>query len=214
MKSIIGAFALVLLIACVAVPNLVHAHRAEGSSATGSFKFVLEDGATRFVEFNAKEGADGQATGDMTFNDPVAIPVDDPDSGETPKTEGVFVNAKFDCMTTIENRAVIGGEIYDSNVRSNIGKRVLLVVEDNGLEKDRLTWGIYQTPATGWIPSDAELKEDNGASLKWVATDAELKDDIGIQMPLSKVVACQSFPLASYDFPEIKEAGGDLQVQR
>ena len=92
MKSIIGAFALVLLIACVAVPNLVHAHRAEGSSATGSFKFVLEDGATRFVEFNAKEGADGQATGDMTFNDPVAIPVDDPDSGETPKTEGVSAN--------------------------------------------------------------------------------------------------------------------------
>jgi hypothetical protein len=90
---------------------------------------------------------------------------------------------------------------------------VLLVVEDNGLEKDRLTWGIYQQPATGWIPSDAELKEDNGASLKWIATDAELKDDVGIQMPMSKVVACQSFPLSSYDFPEIKAAGGDLQVQ-
>src|ERR1041384_6985468 len=158
MKSIIGAFVVALLTVCVAVPNLVHAHRAEGSSATGSLKFVLEDGATRFVEFNAKEGADGQATGDMTFNDPVAIPVDDPDSGETPKTEGVFVNARFDCMTTFENRAVIGGEIYDSNVRSNIGKRVLLVVEDNGLEKDRLTWGIYQTPAPGGITTGAGLK--------------------------------------------------------
>ncbi len=214
MKSIIGAFVLALLIVCVAVPNLVHARRAEGSSATGSLKFVLEDGATRFVEFNAKEGTDGQATGDMTFNDPVAIPVDDPDSGETPKTEGVFVKAKFDCMTTVDNRAVIGGEIYDSNVRSNIGQRVLLVVEDNGLEKDRLTWGIYQMPATGWIPSDAELKEDNGASLTWTATDFEQRDDVGIKMPLSKIVACQSFPLQSYDFPEIKEAGGDLQVQR
>ena len=95
MKSIIGAFALALLIVCVAVPNLVHAHRAEGSSAAGSLKFVLDD-----------------------------------------------------------------------------------------------------------------------ASLKWVATDAELKDDVGIQVPMSKVVACQSFPLASYDFPEIKEAGGDLTVQR
>jgi len=214
MKSIIGAFVLALLIVCVAVPNLVHARRAEGSSATGSLKFVLEDGATRFVEFNAKEGTDGQATGDMTFNDPVAIPVDDPDSGETPKTEGVFVKAKFDCMTTVDNRAVIGGEIYDSNVRSNIGQRVLLVVEDNGLEKDRLTWGIYQMPATGWIPSDAELKEDNGASLTWTATDFEQRDDVGIKMPLSNIVACQSFPLQSYDFPEIKEAGGDLQVQR
>jgi hypothetical protein len=214
MKSIIGAFVLALLTVCVAVPNLVHARRAEGSSATGSFKFVLEDGATRFVEFNAKEGADGQATGDMTFSDPVAIPVDDPDSSETPKTEGVFVKAKFDCMTTLENRAVLGGEIYDSNVKGDIGQRVLLVVEDNGLEKDQLTWGIYQQPATGWIPSDAELKEDNGASLTWLATDAERKDDVGIKMPLSKVVACQSFPLASYDFPTIKESGGDLQVQR
>src|SRR6185503_14530580 len=100
-------------------------------------------------------------------------------------------------MSTLENRAVLGGEIYDSNVKGDIGQRVLLVVEDNGLEKDQLTWGIYQQPATGWIPSDAELKED-----------------VGIKMPLSKVVACQSFPLASFDFPTIKESGGDLQVQR
>jgi hypothetical protein len=214
MKSIIGAFVLALLTVCVAVPNLVHARRAEGSSATGSFKFVLDDGATRFVEFNAKEGVDGQATGDMTFSDPVAIPVDDPDSGETTKTEGVMVKAKFDCMTTVDNRAVIGGEIYDSNVKSEIGQRVLLVIEDNGLDKDQLSWGIYQQPATGWIPSDAELKEDNGASLTWLATDAERKDDVGIKMPVSKIVACQSFPLASYDFPEIKAAGGDLQVVR
>ena len=213
MKSIIGAFVLALFIVCLALPNLVFAS-AEGSSATGSLKFVLDDGATRFVEFNAKEGLDGQATGDMTYSDPVAVPVDDPDSGETPTTEGVFVKAKFDCMMTVENRAVIGGEIYDSNVKSNIGQRMLLVVEDNGLDKDRLTWGIYQMPATGWIPSDAELKEDNGASLTWWATDFEQKDDVGFKMPQSKIVACQNFPLSSYDFPEIKESGGDLTVQR
>ena len=213
MKSIIGAFVLALFIVCLALPNLVFAG-AEGSSATGSLKFVLEDGATRFVEFTAKEGTDGQATGDMTFSDPVAIPVEDPDSGENPKTEGVIVKAKFDCMTTFENRAVIGGEIYDSNVRSNIGQRVLLIVEDNGLDKDRLTWGIYQQPATGWTPVDAEDPNDKGASLTWWATDAERRDDKGFQMPQGKVVACQSFPLSSYDFPDIKEAGGDLQVQQ
>lgn len=213
MKSIIGAFALALFIVCLALPNLVFAG-AEGASATGSLKFILEDGATRFVEFNAKEGLDGQATGDMTFSDPSAIPVEDPDSGETPKTEGVLVKAKFDCMTTVENRAVIGGEIYDSNVASNIGQRVLLIVEDNGLEKDRLTWGIFKQPAKGWTPSDAELEDDKGASLTWTATDFEQRDDKGIQMPLSKIVACQSFPLAAFEFPEIKEAGGDLSVQR
>jgi hypothetical protein len=213
MKSIIGAFVLALFIVCLALPNLVFAG-AEGSSATGSLKFVLDDGATRFVEFNAKEGLDGQATGDMTYSDPVAVPVDDPDNGETPKTEGVFVKAKFDCMMTVDNRAVMSGEVYDSNVKSNIGQRMLLVVEDNGLDKDRLTWGIYQMPATGWTPSDAELKEDNGASLTWWATDFERKDDVGFKMPVSKIVACQNFPLSSYDFPEIKESGGDLQVLR
>jgi hypothetical protein len=213
MKSIIGAFGVALFIVCLALPNLVFAG-AEGSSATGSLKFVLDDGATRFVEFSAKEGLDGQATGDMTFNDPVAIPVEDPDSGETPKTEGVFVKAKFDCMMTVENRAVIGGEIYDSNVKSNIGQRVLLVVEDNGLDKDRLTWGIYQMPQTGWIPSDAEVPDDKGASLTWWATDFERRDDVGFQMPVGKIVACQNFPLNSFDFPEFKEAGGDLVVQR
>lgn len=213
MKSIIGAFVLALFIVCLALPNLVFAG-AEGSSATGSLKFVLDDGATRFVEFNAKEGLDGQATGDMTYSDPVAVPVEDPDNGETPKTDGVFVKAKFDCMMTVDNRAVMSGEIYDSNVKSNIGQRMLLVVEDNGLSKDRLTWGIYQMPATGWIPSDAELKEDDGSSLTWWATDFERKDDVGYKMPVSKIVACQNFPLSSYDFPEIKEAGGDLQVQQ
>src|ERR1700752_658342 len=145
MKNIIGAFVLTLLVVCLALPGLVSAE-AEGSSASGSFKFVLEDGETRFVEFDAKEGADGQATGEVTFSDPVAIVVDDPDSEESSKTEGVMVKAKFDCLQVVENKAVIGGEIYDSTVRSNIGQRVLLVIEDNGLESDKLVWGVYQQP--------------------------------------------------------------------
>ncbi|HXS00006.1 MAG TPA: hypothetical protein VN724_05530 [Pyrinomonadaceae bacterium] len=211
MKSIIGGFVLTLFVVCLALPGLVHAG-AEGSSATGSFKFVLEDGETRFVEFNATEGADGQATGDMTFSDPVAIPVEDPDSSETSTNQGVMVRAKFDCMQVVENKAVIGGEIYDSNVKSNIGQRVLLVVEDNGLDKDNLIWGIYQKPATGWVPSDAEVEGDKGAELKWIATDFERKDDVGIPSDISKVVTCKSFPLGSYEFPEIKAAAGDLKV--
>ena len=211
MKSIIGGFVVTLFVVCLALPGLVHAG-AEGSSASGSFKFVLDDGETRFVEFNATEGADGQATGDMTFSDPVAIPVEDPDSSETSKNQGVMVRAKFDCMQVVENKAVIGGEIYDSNVKSNIGQRVLLVVEDNGLEKDNLIWGIYQKPATGWVPSDAEVEGDKGAELKWIATDFERKDDVGIPSDISKVVTCKSFPLGSYEFPEIKAAGGDLKV--
>jgi hypothetical protein len=213
MKSIIGAFAAALFIVCLALPNLVHAN-AEGASASGSFKFVMDDGETKFVEFKASELADGQGTGDLTLSDPSAIPVDDPDAPEQPKTPGVLVRAKFDCMDTTENTAVMGGEIYDSNVPSAIGLRVLLVVQDNGIdgEKDKLTWGIYQQPGK-WIPTDAERDDDKGASLTWIATDFENKDDKGILQPPSQLVQCKTFAGAAYDFPEIKYAGGDLLVQ-
>jgi len=213
MKSIIGAFVMALLLVCLALPNLVFAD-AEGDSASGSFKFALEDGEIRFVEFKASELANGQAAGDMTFSDPAAIPVEDPDSPGREQTPGVLVRAKLDCMETNRNTAVIGGEIYDSNVPSAIGQRILLLVEDNGLEgaKDQVAWGIYQQPATGWVPVDAERPDDRGAFLKWIATDFEQKDDVGIPMPLSKLVTCKSFPVASYEFPQFKYAGGDLQV--
>ena len=214
MKSIIGASIMALLLVCLAVPGLVLAG-AEASTAEGSFKFALEDGEIRFVEFKAQQEGD-RAVGEMTFSDPAAIPVPDPDDPEKPGSPGVLVRAKFDCMDTVKNMAVIGGEIFESSVPDTIGMRVLLVVEDNGVEgeKDRVSWGIYQLPPKGWIPTDAELDDDKGASLTWWATDFERRDDVGIPMPPNKLVVCKSFPLASHDFPEIKYAGGDLQVQQ
>ena len=116
MKNIIGAFIMALLAVCIALPNLVFAG-AEGSSASGSFKFSLDDGETRFVEFKASELAEGVGEGEMTLSDPAAIPVDDPDNPDKEKaTPGVLVRAKFDCMATSKNQAIIGGEIFDSNV--------------------------------------------------------------------------------------------------
>ena len=214
MKNIIGGFIMAVFAVCLALPNLVHAG-AEGDSASGSFKFVLQDGETRYVEFKASELADGTGSGEMTLSDPAAIPVDDPDNPDQPKTPGVLVRAKFDCMATDKNTAIMGGEIFDSNVPSAIGQRVLLIVQDNGIdgEKDQLSWGIYQQPAKGWVPTDAERDDDKGASLTWLATDAERKDDVGIQMPQSKLVQCKTFPGGAYDFPEIKYAGGDMVVQ-
>ena len=211
MKSIIGVFIMALLFVCLALPNLVFAD-AEGDSASGSFKFALDDGEIRFVEFKSTEMADGQASGDLTFSDPAVIPVVDPDNPGK-ETPGMLVRAKLDCMETGKNTAIMGGEIYDSNVPSAIGQRVLLVVEDNGIDgsKDRLAWGVYQQPGT-WVPVDAENPDDRGAFLTWLATDAEVKGDVGIPMPQNKMVMCKSFPLASYDFPEFKYAGGDLSV--
>jgi len=212
MKSIIGAFTMALLIVCLVFPGLVSAG-AEGATAAGSFKFVMEDGETRFVEFKASELAEGQGSGELTLSDPAVVPVEDPDDSEKHQDPGMIVRAKIDCMDTSKNTAIMGGEIFESNVPSEIGQRVLLVVEDNGTEgeKDKLTWGVNQLPGK-WTPTDAELEDDKGASLTWLATDAELKDDAGIQMPMSKLVQCKFFPGAAYDFPEIKYAGGDLEV--
>jgi hypothetical protein len=212
MKNIIGAFIMAALAVCLALPNLVFAD-AEGATAAGSFKFALQDGEIRFVEFKASEGAGGVGSGEMTLSDPAALPIDNPDNPER-TSPGVLVRAKFDCMETTENTAIMGGEIFDSNVPNAIGQRVLLIVQDNGIdgEKDRLTWGIYQPPSQ-WVPIDAERPDDRGAFLKWTATDFERKDDVGIQMPQSQLVQCRTFPGAAYDFPEIKYAGGDLQVQ-
>lgn len=213
MKKIIGAFIMAMLAVCLALPNLVFAD-AEGATAAGSFKFLLDDGETRLVEFKASELAEGQGAGEMLLSDPAAIPVDDPDDPEKPQSPGVLIKAKFDCMETNENTAIMGGEIFESNVPSVIGQRVLLVVEDNGIEgeRDKLTWGIYQQPAKGWIPTDAERDDDKGASLTWIATDFERRDDKGIPMPPSKLVQCKTFPGPAYEFPEIKYAGGDLEV--
>jgi hypothetical protein len=117
-------------------------------------------------------------------------------------------------METSKNTAIMEGEIFESNVPSAIGQRILLVVEDNGVEgaKDRLAWCIYQKPSQGWVPTDAERDDDKGASLTWLATDAERKDDVGIQMPQGKLAPCKSVVGAAQEFIEFKYGGGDLVV--
>ena len=102
-----------------------------------------------------------------------------------------------------KNRAVMCGTIKESSLKSHVGNRVMLIVEDNGdyvRAPDKVYWGIYK-PAGGWIPTDAERPDDNGASLTWIATDAERKDDVGVPSRSSGVVGCKSFPLwAQYAF--------------
>lgn len=217
MKSIIGASIMALVLVCLALPGLVLAD-AEGTSAAGSFKFALQDGETRFLEFKVTEQGENLAVGDMTYSDPVAVPVDDPDNPEKPRSQGMLLRARLDCMQTVKNTAVLSGDIFESNFPGAIGSRVLLVIEDNGIDgsTDRVAWGIFQNSGITWFPQDSERFDDDGAKLTWWATDSERRDDVGIAagFGLSKMVTCKSFPLASIDFPEIKYAGGDLQVQQ
>jgi hypothetical protein len=219
MKSTICASIFLLVLVSLALPVLTFAG-ANGPSATGSFQFTLEDGQPKFLEFNARVQNNGRTVGGMSFTDPNATLVADPDvpPGPNGPAKGASMRATFDCLKITGNRAVMSGAIVESNVLTAIGLRVLLVVEDNGEginapANDKLTWGVYQNAATGWTPKDSERDDDNGAFLTWLATDAERSDDVGLPSNQSRVIGCQSFPLSSYSFVNIAHGGGNVQVQ-
>lgn len=216
MKRIIFASVMTLVVVTLTLPALTFAGN-DGPSATGNFQFSLEDNQPRFLEFNVREQNKGEVVGEMTFSDPSVVPVGDPDASQGPATAGALVRAKFDCLRITGNRAVMSGVIFESNILSAVGLRVLLVVEDNGegvnTFTDKLTWGIFQPPAAGWVPKDSERDDDNGAGLNWIATDFERPEDLGVPSNPNKVVGCQSFSLGAFDFTDVKHGGGNIQVQ-
>ena len=218
MKSIACACVAALLLVSLALPSLTFAAN-DGPSASGNFQFTLEEeGQAKNLEFNARVQNNGRTVGEMTFVDQSVVPVPDPDNPSTINNAGAFITAKFDCLQITGNRAVMSGIISESNIAAALGLRVLLVVEDNGEgvnipTPDKLTWGVYQPAGGNWIPTDAERDDDNGASLSWIARDAERDDDVGVPSNQSKAIGCQSFPLSSYSFVDIKHGGGNVQVQ-
>jgi hypothetical protein len=216
MNRIVFAVVAAVLLVCIASPALTFPGN-DGPSASGNFQFSLEDGQLRFLEFNARVQNNGRTVGEMTFSDPSVVSIGDPDASPGPGTSGALVRAKFDCLKITGNKAVMSGVISESNILSAIGLRILLVVEDNGegvnAANDKLTWGIFQPPASGWVAKDAEREDDNGAGLKWIATDFERPEDEGVPSDQSKIVGCQSFSLGSFDFTEVKHGGGNIQVQ-
>ena len=219
MKSTVYGSIFLFVLLSIALPAMSFAGN-DGPSATGSFEFALEDGQPKFLKFNARTQNNGRTVGEMTFADPNASPGGDPDNPGTtngPAT-GISMRATFDCLKIDGNRAVMSGAIVESNILTAIGLRILLVVEDNGEginvpTPDKLTWGVYQSSANTWIPKDAERDDDNGAFLTWIATDAERPDDVGVPSNQSQVIGCQTFPLSSYSFVDIKHGGGNVQVQ-
>ena len=216
MKRIIFAAVAALAVVTLTLPALTFAGN-DGPSASGNFQFSLEDGQSKFLEFNAREQNKGTIVGEMTFSDPSVVPVDDPDVSGGSGTPGALVRAKFDCLKIDGNKAVMGGVISESSILSAIGLRVLLVVEDNGegvnAANDKLTWGVYTSQGTSWTPKDAERDDDNGASLSWIARDFERPDDVGIPSNPSKIVKCESFSLGAYSFVDVAHGGRNIQVQ-
>jgi len=206
-----------LCLASLAAPA---AAQTPGSAARGTYKFLLEDELVKSVDFNASVDSKGTTTGSLTLTDEAAIPdVDDPEdprAGDVSK--GFYIKADLDTLAVEKNRAVMGGIVRDSDHVSYIGRWVQLVIEDNGLNReipDHLTWSFCKPQESGWVPSDAEVKNDNGAFLHWWATDAERKDDVGIPSVdlLGKTTSCPVHPLWIYDFADLLKWEGDLIVQ-
>ena len=207
---------LILCFVLLASPLLASAQTV----ANGQYKFVIEDGLTKYLEFEAFAGERGAATGYMVFNDEAQIISQDVDgTGDIPRDEPVafFMKADFESMTVEKNRAIINGVVRDSSYRSYIGKFVQLVVEDNdGIEvPDKFVWSFCTPEPGGWIPEDAEVKGDKGAFMSWWATDAERKDDVGIPSPSlipGELKSCRVQPLRSYEFATILKGDGAIRI--
>jgi hypothetical protein len=219
MKRIVCASILVLLLLCSVTTRLGTAQVGR-QSASGTYKFIMEDNLTKYVEFSASSDDKGVVTGSMTFNDEAQVPYQDVDGAGDPRDEATafFMTASLDTLTVEKNRALMGGTIRDSSYKSYIGKWVQLVVEDNGTNPevpDRLVWRFCQPQPGGWVPSDNEVPGDRGAYMHWWATDYERKGDVGIpskDLIPGNLKSCEVLSVWAYSFADLKRWDGDIQV--
>ena len=191
---------------------------AAAQTAGGSYQFALEDGRTKYVEFDARAQSGGGAAGSMFFSDDAPITEQDVDGVGDPVENhpGFYFRAEFEDMLVTDNKAIMTGTVRDSSISSLIGQRVLLTVEDNGdnsREPDRVTWGVYTNLRRDWEVSDAELERDPGVGMSWMASDSEREDDRGVLMPGDDSIGVHTFPVASYEFVVAAEGAGDISVR-
>jgi len=213
MKNIVSILSLAFLLGFSA--QLI---AAQTSKASGKFQISLDDGYTKYVEFDAATQADGSAIGSMFLSDEAPFEEQDVDGTNDPtnKYDGFYIKADLDGLTVDKNRAVMSGTIRDSSVKDFIGQRVLLTVEDNGDNTripDNLTWGTYKPVVKGETPTDAERKEDTGAGTSWTTSDAERKDDVEVVYPKDPTITTKSFDIQTYDFMTVAKSAGDIVVQ-
>jgi hypothetical protein len=210
-------FVLCLLLLATPLPA-----SAQAGTANGKFKFIMEDGLQKSLEFDAKSDERGSATGFMIFTDEAKVLIQDVDgTGDIIPDEPVefFMKADLNAMTIDKNQAILNGVVRDSSYRSYIGRWVQLVIEDNdGIEvPDKFVWSFCQPELGGWIPSDSEVPGDQGAFMSWWATDAERKDDVGIPSPNlipGSLKACVAHPLRSYEFASIEKTEGVITIRQ
>lgn len=211
MRIFLTPFALVLLSLLFSFGLRPTPAQPDGPSASGSFEIYLENGSTRHIEFHAELNASGTPTGETIFRDNVTSTVD---SG-LPKP--LFLKAEFDCLVVEGNQAVMSGAVTESSWEQYIGRRVLIVAQENGgakssTKRDKITWGVYRTQKNDPLVVDAE-RPNEVSSKSWLASDAERPDDEGAPSNKEMGVGCQSFPLSSYTFISAKLGQGSVRIK-
>ena len=195
---------------------------AQSGAANGKYKFVMEDGLVKYLEFDVLTDGRGGTSGYMLFTDEAEVQLEEPNEGGEPrKGESLAFSMKADMteMTIEKNRAVIGGMVRESSIPRYLGKWVQLVIEDNdGTEVlDKFVWSFCAQEEGGWIPSDSEVPGDRGAFLSWWATDAERKDDVGIPSPNlipGNLKGCKPYPIQGFDFAQFLKGDGAIQIKQ
>jgi len=213
------AFLFLLFLVFLATPLTAS---AQAGTANGRYKFIMEDGFTRYLEFDARTDERGNTLGYFLLNDEAKITFEDVDgTGEQPRDEPVEFSfkAELDTMKIEKNRAIISGVVRDSSYRSYVGKWVQLVIEDNdGLEvPDKFVWSVCTPETGGWIPVDAENPNDQGAFMSWWVTDAERKDDVGYPSPSiipGGQKGCTVQPLRSYEWASLVKGDGVITIRQ
>jgi hypothetical protein len=208
-----------LLVLVGFAPASAFVSEAFGTSVVGNFELVSEKGITRHIEFQAIRSQDGRVSGQLIFRDDPAANVEK--SSEKPPDESgqpFFFKADFDCLVINQNKAIMSGAIRESSSPHYIGRRVLVVAQDNGgakdpARKDRLTWGIYRTEQNQWAASDAERPDEESGQLTWIASDSERAEDEGVRSNVEQVIGCKSFPLSSFSFVSGNQIRGTVLVK-
>jgi hypothetical protein len=215
-RLLITLFSACFLFFCVA-PRAAFVSDLSGSSVDGSFRILSQHDVGRFIEFHARRSIDGHVSGETIFRDD-SVSEEKSTDGESQESQAFFFRADVDCLVINNGTAVMSGAITDSNSRPYIGRRVLVVAQDNGgsddqSRKDRLTWGIYRPDNHSWLPSDSERPADEIDPMSWIATDSERPDDEGIVPKKDQAIGCQSFPLSSFSFINPNQGHGTVRVR-
>jgi hypothetical protein len=218
MKRIASALLLLMFLPFVSPGHLTIA-ALDGPGANGSYQFSTDNGQTTYIDFNVVEQMNGSTVGEMTFaQDRIesdrAGHLDD----QSTAPSKFYLKAQIDCLMINKNKAVMSGTVSEANAPSYVGRRVLLVAQDNSQDtnahkQDRLTWGIYKIPRSDWLPSDSErLEENQGVTPTWIAQDAERTDDVGVISNQNDIIGCESFPLSAFSFVDVQHGRGKIHV--